>query len=423
MNILKLGMVCAVAIGITACGGGSGSTGGVGTPTSSPTTSLFVHVKDIQGQYLAGTDIYYGGDGKHAVTTNSGAIRFGSFLGVPEGSYEVHAEVADGFKVSMYGAETSTTTPSTSIDIGWPYYNGLAGKVSIGVPVTGGNGTTVVARLVTDKGAFQASVVGGIAHIPLYDYKPGSTVTGTLLIAQGVANTTAVANTAAGFAEVVDLGQQTFTAGTLGALVTIPQYSFPVTLAAAPVAPLLTTVNSVTPPVGMDVVYTEFGGASLAAAGFAIPLPDDLYAANMKRPFYIVEGHDKVNKTTWTKRAAWAAIDTVMNVTSKFTAPPQATSQSGNTITWSSATSSSPIDITTVEIIDNTNWVVWRAAFKGDINTWTLPTAPTLPAGNYTLRILSILAPTLTIEEFVADNYPPNTPLEYTTAYGIPYTP
>ncbi len=368
-KLFKISLICA-AMGLASCGGGGGSSASSTTSTTNQ-TQVTPNTGTVTVTTLPGNVVSIGASGTNFKTAD--ATGKAVFTGLTPGAVDVHVFSADGHSATSYmGVNTATIVDTTS---------GMSGGSVIDVYVQVANADVYGQTLylhTADNDYYTGfwDFLSGKGTIYLYSKPVGSVVSGTLYMAQGQA--TSSANTVYGKGEAVNLGNVSFTAQ--DPATSTVQQNFTATFSATPVtAPLLATVQSITPPTGLSATNLYVGSARVIAKAPATNLvfPDAIHAADTGVHTWSVYSANATVAATneWVYQAPFT-VGASLSATATLTAfPTVAANQAGSTISWTNPTGSWSLN--GVQIHDAKYNVIWSIITDPSVSSITLPTVPT----------------------------------------------
>lgn len=355
-KLLKIGLLVA-ALGLASCGGDSGTTSST-TGTTAATTVVAANTGTVTVTTAPNNVVSIGASGTNFKTAD--ATGKAVFTGLPAGAVDVHIFSADGYTAASYMGYTAaslvdTTGISTSvIDV---YVQVVNPDVS---------GQSFYLLVGSDRYFASQNTITGIVSFTV-NGNVGSVVAGTVYAAQGLA-TSSAGNAASGHAEVLNLGTHSFiTTATTGTAQVNLVANFAATL---PVAPVLATIQSVTPPAGMTVESAQFGYATVSGA--PLVQPDTISAGMIGNDWNVVATDGTGN--VWFYLGTFVQGDT-LTATATLSIPTIAANQTGNTISWINNSSTQSLNI--VDIYDAGFNYDWQIYIPNNIASVTLPTVPT----------------------------------------------
>ncbi len=361
-KLFKIGLICA-AISLASCGGGGDS----GT-TSGGTTGVSANTGTVTVTTLPGNVVSIGASGTNFKTAD--ATGKAVFTGLPAGAVDVHVFSTDGYSATSYMGINSATVVDTTAGVG--------SVVDVYVQVVNADVYGQNLYLHTADNDYVGSPINfaGTYSFYLYDKPAGTAISGTLYMAQGQA--TSSANAIYGQGEAVNLGNVSFT--TQDPATSTVQQNFTATFSATPVTvPLLATVQSITPPLGLSVKSLNVGDAYIFAKAPATNMlfPDTIHAADTGIHTWFIYSADAAAPAT-TKEWFYQAPFTVgasLSATATLTAfPTVAANQAGSTISWTNPTGSWSLN--GVYIHDAKYNVTWSIITDPSVSSITLPTVP-----------------------------------------------
>jgi hypothetical protein len=291
------------------------------------------------------------------------------FTGLTPGAVDVHIFSADGYSATSYmgfNAASITDTNTTQSSV-----------IDIYVQVINPNNTlgsfqTYYLTTATNTYTGYDFLGTGNVSLNLWDIAPGTTVSGTLYVAQGLA-TSLAGNSAFGASEKVNLGVISLaTRATSGAV----QQSFVANFAATPpAAPTLVTLQSVTPPAGMTMAAAGFGNVyvSMATVGAGLTLPDTIASVPLGDASYYVFASSAT--ASWTKFGKFTVGGTLSVAASLTTAPTMAAGQAGAMLSWTNGTATPLVVVNVYDAGFRHDWTIFAA---GSTTSVTLPTVPSI---------------------------------------------
>ncbi|MDQ7058360.1 MAG: hypothetical protein Q9N62_07955 [Ghiorsea sp.] len=395
--LIKAASLC-MALALASCGGSS-----TGIPTASTPTAP-----------LADPTLPAGSPVNTVVTPNTGSMTINTspnnvvsigasgtnfkaadatgkavFTGLTPGAVDVHVFTADGYTATSYYAVNSDLLNDTT---------GAAGSF-VDVYTTVTNAITPNFSFVRDNGQLYGGrydAATNIFSIQIRDQPAATTISGILYAMSG-AMISSAGNAGLGYAEVVSMGQVSFT--TLAAAGGATQGAFSASFTGA-TAPTLVTIQAVTPPAVMPVEILQLNRAAPAAfttafAKTGLVFPDTIGAAALPELKGWWVRAKAASGALWTKEGTYAPGDN-FSITATMTAGPTiAANQAGDVISWIESADTHVINKVTFNNGFGAGTYTWVINTPSGTPNVTLPAIPStvtnpIPTGTVgTIKVLS----------------------------------